>query len=80
MSMGFEEKKKIKPVDQKEEKPSSQEAIAKPSSSPQPTLSKIQPEVFDSYRDNAMSEMKERADMKPDNASEVFSHVEEKQQ
>ena len=64
----------------KEKKPSSQEAIAKPSSSPQPTLLKIQPEVFDSYRDNAMSEMKERADMKPDNASEVFSHVEEKQQ
>ena len=80
MSMGFEEKKKIKPVDQKEKKPSSQEAIAKPSSSPEPTPSKIQPEVFDSYRDNAMSEMKEIADMKPDNASEIFSHVEEKQQ
>jgi len=79
MSMGFEQKKKIKPVDQKEMKPSSQEAIAKPSS-PEPTPSKIQPEVFDSYRDNAMSEMKEIADMKPDNASEVFSHVEEKQQ
>ena len=27
-----------------------------------------------------MSEMKEIADMEPDNASKVFSHVEEKQQ
>ena len=27
-----------------------------------------------------MSEMKKRADMKPDNASKVFSHVEEIQQ
>ena len=41
MSMGLGEKKKIKsePVDQKEEKPSSQEAITTTSSSPLPTPS-----------------------------------------
>jgi hypothetical protein len=73
MSMGLGEEKKSKPknVDQKEEKPSS----------PLPTSSStLQPEVFDSSRDNAMSEMKEVADMGPVNTSKVFSHVEEKQQ
>jgi hypothetical protein len=72
MSIGLEEKKsKPKHVDQKEEKPSS----------PLPTSSStLQPEVFDSSRDNAMSEMKEVADMGPVNTSKVFSHVEEKQQ
>ncbi|MGA9842825.1 MAG: hypothetical protein WBP64_00515 [Nitrososphaeraceae archaeon] len=71
MSIGLEEKKsKPKHVDQKEEKPSS----------PLPTSSStLQPEVFDSSRDNAMSEMKEVAVMKPDNTSKVFSNVEEKQ-
>ena len=82
MSMGLGEKKKIKsePVDQKEEKPSSQEAITTTSSSPLPTPSTLQPEVFDSYRDNAMSEMNKIAGMEPDNATKVFSHVEEIQQ
>ena len=82
MSMGLGEKKKIKsePVDQKEEKPSSQEAITTTSSSPLPIPSTLQPEVFDSYRDNAMSEMKKIAGMEPDNATKVFSHVEEIQQ
>ena len=73
MSMGLGEEKKSKPkkVDQKGEKPSS----------PLPTSSStLQPEVFDSSRDNAMSEMKEVADMGPVNTSKVFSHVEEKQQ
>ena len=70
MGLGEEKKSKTKTVDQKEEKPSS----------PLPTSSStLQPEVFDSSRDNAMSEMKEVADMKPDNTSKVFSHVEEKQ-
>ena len=86
MSMGLGEKKKIKPVDQKDEKPSLQEAITTPSSSPPPsptasplpTPSTLQPEVLNSYRDNAMSEMKEIASMEPDNVSKVFSHVEEK--
>jgi hypothetical protein len=81
MSMGLGEKKKIKsePVDQKDEKPSSREAITtlSPSLSTPPTL---QPEIFDSYRYNTMSEMKEIADMGPDNTSKVFSHVEEKRQ
>jgi hypothetical protein len=73
MSMGLGEEKKSKPkkVDQKGEKPSS----------PLPTSSStLQPEVFDSSRDNAMSVMKEVADMGPVNTSKVFSHVEEKQQ
>ena len=70
MGLGEEKKSKTKTVDQKEEKPSS----------PLPTPSStLQPEVFDSSRDNAMSEMKEVAVMKPDNTSKVFSHVEEKQ-
>jgi hypothetical protein len=84
MSMGLGEEKKLKgKTDRKEEKPSSSpEAITTPSPPPPPppTLSTVQPEVFDSYRYNAMSEMKESADMGPDNASKVFSHVEEKQQ
>ena len=73
MSIGLGEEKKSKPkkMDQKEEKPSS----SLPTSS-----STLQPEVFDSSRDNAMSEMKEVADMGPVNTSKVFSHVEEKQQ
>ena len=81
MSMGLGEEKKLKgKTDQKEEKPSSSsEAITTPSS-PLPTLSTVQPEVFDSYRYNAMSETKETADMGPDNSSKVFSQVEEKQQ
>ena len=75
MSMGLGEKKKIKsePVDQKEEKPSSQEAITTTSSSPRPTPSTLQPEVFDSYRDNAMSEMNKIAGMEPDNATKVLN-------
>jgi hypothetical protein len=81
MSMGLGEKKKIKsePVDQKDEKPSSPEAITTPSP-PLSTPPTLQPEIFDSYRYNAMSEMKEIADMGPDNTSKVFSHVEEKRQ
>jgi hypothetical protein len=71
MGLGEEKKSKTKTVDQKEEKPSS----------PLPTSSStLQPEVFDLSRDNAMSEMKGVAVMKPDNTSKVFSHVEEKQQ
>ena len=71
MGLGEEKKSKTKTVDQKDEKPSS----------PLPTSSStLQPEVFDSSRDNAMSEKKELADMGPVNTSKVFSHVEEKQQ
>ena len=79
MSMGFEDKRKLKTktMDQKEEKPSSpKEAITTTSSQLAPPES----EVFDSSGDNAMSEMKNEADMGPDEASKVFSHLEEKQQ
>ena len=81
MSMGLEEDKKklkTKPVDQKEEKPSSpKEAVTTTTSS---RLTPPQSEVFDSSSDNAMSEMKQVADMGPDEATKIFSHVEEKQQ
>ena len=82
MSMGLGEEKKIKsePVDQKDEKPSSPEGITTTSSPPLSTPPTLQPEIFDSYRYNAMSEMKEIADMGPDNTTRVFSHVEEKRQ
>jgi hypothetical protein len=70
MSIGLGEEKKLKNkiMDQKEEKPSSpKEAVTSslslPTSSPLPP--QLQSEVFDSSRDNAMSEMKEVADMGP---------------
>ena len=81
MSMGLEEDKKklkTKPVDQKEEKPSSpKEAVTTTTSS---RLTPPQSEVFDSSSDNAMSEMKQVADMGPGDTSKVFSRVEEKRQ
>ena len=81
MSMGLEEGKKklkTKTMDQKQETPSlPKEAVT--SSPTLQTSSSLQPEVFDSSRDNAMSEIKEVADMGPDEASKEFSHVEEKQ-
>jgi hypothetical protein len=84
MSIGLEEdKKKTKIMDQKEEKPLSPKEAVTPSSQPLPTSSSllpIQSELFDSSRDNAMPEMKEVADMRPDETSKIFSHVEEKQQ
>ena len=81
MSMGLREDKKLKPkTDQKDEKPSLSKPVTTASPS-EPTSPTLQPEkVFDSSRDNAMSEMKEVADMGPVNTSKVFSHVEEKQQ
>ncbi|MGC2427108.1 MAG: hypothetical protein WA421_08735 [Nitrososphaeraceae archaeon] len=80
IGLGGEKKTKTKAMDQKEEKPfSSNEAVA---SSPSPTSSSptLQSEIFDSSGDDAMSEMKKVADMRPDETSKVFSHVEEKQQ
>ena len=68
---------------QKEEKPTSSKEAVTTTSSPLPTSSAsppLQSEVFDSSSDNAMSEMKEVADMGPDETTRVFSHVEEKQQ
>ena len=76
MSMGLgKDKKKLnnKTKDPKEEKRSSaKEAVT---SAPQP----IQTEVFDSSSDNAMSEMKEVADMGPDETTKVFHDVEGKE-
>jgi hypothetical protein len=76
MSMGLgKDKKKLndKTKDQKEEKrPSAKEAVT---SVPQP----LQTEVFDSSSDNAMSEMKEVADMGPDETTKVFHDVEAKE-
>jgi hypothetical protein len=72
-------KSKTKTVDQKQDKLSLQkEAAATPATTP--PLQSAQSEVFDSSNDNAMSEMKELADMSPGEASKIFSHVEEKQQ
>jgi hypothetical protein len=81
MSIGLGEdknKSKTKTTDQNEDKPSlPKESVITATSSP---LHPAQSEVFDSSSDNAMSEMKQIADMGPDEASKVFSHVEEKQQ
>ena len=82
MSMGLGEeennKSKTKTMDQRKDKSSLPKAATTAgTSSPLPPA---QSEVFDSSSDNAMSEMKQIADMGPDEASKVFSHVEEKQQ
>ncbi len=73
MSMGLgKDKKKLnnKTKDQKEEKrPSAKEAVTP---APQP----LQTEVFNSSSDNAMSEMKEVADMGSDETTKVFHEVE----
>ena len=83
IGLGKEEKLKTKTMGQKEEKPTSSKESVTTTSSPLPASSAsppLQSEVFDSSRDNAMSEMKEVADMGPDDTTKVFSHVEEKQQ
>lgn len=73
MGLGKEKKSKDKTKDQKEEKPSSpKEAVT---SSPP-----LQSEVFDSSSANAMSEMKEVADMGPDETTKIFLDVEGNQQ
>jgi hypothetical protein len=79
MTIGLKEKKKeTESADKKQEKSSSPKVI-KESSSSISVSSTEEPDVFDSYRDNAMSEMRQKADMEPDNATKVFSHMEEKQ-
>lgn len=75
---------KTEKINQKEEKPTSPSppgAITMQSLSPLYTLPSPptpQPEVFDSSSDNAMSERKEVADIRPDKTAKVFSHVKEK--
>ena len=77
MGLGEDKKKKTKTMDQKEGKPfSPKEAV--PTTSSQ--LASPESEVFDSSSDNAMSEMKQVADMGPGDTSKVFSRVEEKRQ
>jgi len=82
MSMGLEQdkKQKTKTADQKEENHLLPQEAAPSSLLPKSSTPALQPEVFDSSSDNAMSEMKQVADMGPDEASKVFSDVEEKQQ
>jgi hypothetical protein len=86
MSIGLEEEMKLKTekINQKEEKPTSPPgAITMQSLSPlhtSPSPPAPQPEVFDSSSDNAMSERKEVADIRPDKTAKVFSHVKEKRQ
>jgi hypothetical protein len=83
MSMGLgegENNKKTKTTDQRKDEPTlPKETVTKAATTSLP-LQPAQSEVFDSSGDNAMSEMKQIADMEPDEASKVFSHVEEKQQ
>ncbi len=84
MSMGIAEgedknRSKTKTMDQKQDKLSLQKEAATTPATTSP-LQPAQSEVFDSSNDNAMSEMKEIADMSSDETSKVFSHVQEKQQ
>jgi hypothetical protein len=70
-------------MDQKAEKPISLKTVTTTSSS-LTASSKSSPlspqsEVFDSSNDNAMLEMKEVDDMRPDKTAKVFLHIEEKQ-
>jgi hypothetical protein len=75
MGLGKEKKSKASTKDQNEEKPSLPKKATTSSPLPPP-----QSELFDSSSDNAMSEMKQVAYMRTDEASKVFSHLEEKQQ
>lgn len=83
IGLGKEKKLKSKTMDQKAEKPISLKTVITTSSS-LTTSSKTsspspQSEVFDSSNDNAMLEMKEVDDMRPDKTAKVFLHIEEKQ-
>lgn len=85
MSIGLEEDKKQKPktTDPKDDKPlSANEKAAKTtvsSSLPQSSLvPQIQSELFDPSRDNAMSEIREVADMSSDETAKIIRNVEGK--
>ena len=86
MSMGLgkeNNKSKTKTMDQRKDKSSLPKEAATTTATTATTSSPLPPaqsDVFDSSRDNAMPEMKEVADMRPDETSKIFSHVEEKQQ
>ncbi|MGN6631672.1 MAG: hypothetical protein ACTHKP_05465, partial [Nitrososphaeraceae archaeon] len=78
VGLGKEKKLKSKTMDQKAEKPISLKTVTTTSSSL--TASKSSPpspqsEVFDSSNDNAMLEMKEVDNMRPDKTAKVFLHI-----
>ena len=83
MGLGKEKKLKSKTMDQKAEKPISLKTVTTTSSSLTASSKSSPPspqsEVFDSSNDNAMLEMKEVDDMRPDKTAKVFLHIEEKQ-
>jgi hypothetical protein len=80
---GKEKKLKSKMMDQKAEKPISLKTVTTMSSSLTASSKSSPPspqsEVFDSSNDNAMLEMKEVDNMRPDKTAKVFLHIEEKQ-
>lgn len=83
IGLGKEKKLKSKTMDQKAEKPISLNKITTTSSSLTASSKSSPPspqsEVFDSSNDNAMLEMKEVDNMRPDKTAKVFLHIEEKQ-
>jgi len=83
VGLGKEKKLKSKTMDQKAEKPISLKTVTTTSSSLTASSKSSPPspqsEVFDSSNDNAMLEMKEVDNMRPDKTAKVFLHIEEKQ-
>jgi hypothetical protein len=83
IGLGKEKKLKSKRMDQKAEKPISLKTVTTTSSSLTASSKSSPPspqsEVFDSSNDNAMLEMKEVDNMRPDKTAKVFLHIEEKQ-
>ena len=83
IGLGKEKKLKSKMMDQKAEKPISLKTVTTTSSSLTASSKSSPPspqsEVFDSSNDNAMLEMKEVDNMRPDKTAKVFLHIEEKQ-
>lgn len=83
IGLGKEKKLKSKTMDQKAEKPISLKTVTTTSSSLTASSNLSPPcpqsEVFDSSNDNAMLEIKEVDDMRPDKTAKVFLHIEEKQ-
>ena len=83
IGLGKEKKLKSKTMDQKAEKPISLKTVTTMSSSLTASSKSSPPspqsEVFDSSNDNAMLEMKEVDNMRPDKTAKVFLHIEEKQ-
>jgi hypothetical protein len=83
IGLGKEKKLKSKTIDQKAEKPISLKTVTTTSSSLTASSKSSPPspqsEVFDSSNDNAMLEMKEVDNMRPDKTAKVFLHIEEKQ-